>query len=391
MNLARLRHQLLDMLAPGGGAIPAGLGATDWQALDAMALQHRLRPLLHARFKSIAGVPEDVSQAWRQSHRLAAMEALVADQDLAETTAILEQLGHQPIALKGAWLARHVYPEAAQRPMRDLDLLLERDGVIAAYHALKQAGYSDGKAPEMALEDVLRLDKHMPPLVAPRGTWIELHHRLWEPDGKLDHATPHGDEAGFRARSALGSDGIRYPDPQDMLGHLIVHAVYGHRLDCGPLLLTDLDFLLARYAIDWPRLWQQAQAERWRDGARLVLDLLMQWHPGAPVDFSADQGKPTPAVLLDSLPDLLLQDLDTRRSAGLIAAALKGGPARLLRRLRGRQGAKGQGEVQRDMTHEGGALNWAASRAWRSLSELSRTDVRRQSRQLAALSKWLDR
>ena len=140
-----------------------------------------------------------------------------------------------------------------------------------------------------------------------------------------------------------------------------------------------------------PLALRQAQAERWRDGARLVLDLLVQWHPAAPVDFSADEGVPTPAVLLDSLPDLLLQDLDTRRSAGLVAAALKGGPGRLLRRLRGRQGAKGQGEVQRDVSREGGKLGWAASRAWRSFSELARADVRRQSRQLAALSKWLDR
>jgi hypothetical protein len=38
----------------------------------------------------------------------------------------------------------------------------------------------------------------------------------------------------------------------------------------------------------------------------------------------------------------------------------------------------------------GGKLGWAGSRALRTLRDLSHGDVRRQSRQLAALSKWLD-
>ena len=42
------------------------------------------------------------------------------------------------------------------------------------------------------------------------------------------------------------------------------------------------------------------------------------------------------------------------------------------------------------MDHEGGLIGWAGSRAWRNLTELARADVRRQSRQLAALSTWLD-
>ena len=166
--------------------------------------------------------------------------------------------------------------------------------------------------------------------------------------------------------------------------------MYSHRLDCGPLLLPDIDFLVQAAPIDWAAFWTQASAEGWRSGARLVLDLVAQYRTGAAIDFGPDSGPPSPPELFEAAPDLLLQDLDTRGSAGLAAAALKAGPAKLLQRLRGRRGAHGEGEVTRSMEHEGGMLGWAGSRAWRSLTQLARADVRRQSRQLAALSQWLD-
>ena len=309
---------------------------------------------------------------------------------LSDCCTLLEQAGHAPIALKGAWLGAQAYPEPAQRPMRDLDLLVPLAGVRAAYELLLEAGYREAEPPEMALDDVIRLDKHMPILVSPRGTMIELHHHLWEPDGRLDHASPATDEVALRARAVLGSDGIRYLAPQDTLAHLIVHAVYSHRLDCGPLLLPDINFLLRAAPIDWPQFWDQARSGHWRGGARLVLDLVAHYRPAAPIDFDPDQGAPSPPELLEAAPDLLLQELDTRQSAGLVAAALKAGPAKLFQRLRGQRSAIGETAATRDMAHEGGALGWATSRAWRSLSELARPDVRRQSRQLAALSRWLD-
>ena len=189
----------------------------------------------------------------------------------------------------------------------------------------------------------------------------------------------------------IDDDGIRYLASQDTLSHLIIHAVYSHRLDCGPLLLADIDFLLQTAAIVWTDFWASAVNEGWRSGARLVLELVATYRVGTSIDFKPDQGKPTPTEVLAGAPDLLLQDLDTRRSAGLAAAALTAGPKQFLQRLRGRRGAHGEAEVTRTMDHEGGMLGWAGSRAWRSLTQLARADVRRQSRQLAALSQWLDR
>ena len=386
MDLPALRRCLLALV----GNLPEDLSqrsAQDWQAIDRLAALHRLQPLLHFAHADNTAIPSAIRAGWRTSHRAAAMQALASRAALEDCCLLLDNAGHQPIALKGAWLGTHAYPDPALRPMRDLDIWVPVEGVLGAYQVLLEHGYAPFEPPEMTLVDIVRLDKHMPPLRSPRGIAIELHHRLWEPEGRLDHPSPTADEAAIRARSQTDADGIRMLDPQDTLAHLIVHAVYSHRLDCGPLLLSDIDFLLRRAPSDWPRFWAEARAGNWQQGARLVLELVQRWRPGAVVELTGD---PAPAELVEAAPDLLLQELDTRQSAQLAATTLKAGPARLVERLRGRRSAAGQPTVTREMGHEGGLIGWAASRAWRSASQLARADVRRQSRQLAALSKWLD-
>jgi hypothetical protein len=391
MDRPALRRVLLDLTGTARTPDLATLSPTNWAELDRIAGLHRLRPLLHAQQRGNPAIPPAVATSWQAEHRTSALRAMAQQADLAETCALLERAGFAPIALKGAWLAVHAYQEAAQRPMRDIDLLVTPETVIPAFEALLAAGYSPAGPSEMTLGEVARLDKHMPPLIAPRGTVVELHQYLWERDGRLDHASPAGNEAVLRARSQLAANGLRYLAPQDLLAHLIVHAVYSHRLDCGPLVLADIDLLLRAAPIEWPRFWADAMAQGWRDGARLLLELTAHYRPGALIDFSPDPGEAAPAPLISAAPDLLLQELDSRASAGLAAATLKSGPAKLVQRIAGRRKVKGEAAVTRQTSHEGGALAWAGSRMLRSLRDLSHGDVRDQSRQLAALSKWLDR
>ena len=390
MDASALRHVLLALT--GTCAVPdvSGLNDANWLDLGLLAAAQRLEPLLHAQHRDTAALPRVLRAAWKAAHRRAALQAMHTRRELHECCALLEAAGLAPIALKGSWLAYHAYPEPAQRPMRDIDLLVPAERVLEGYGILLAAGYRSALPLELPLAEYVRLEKHLPILIAPRGTLVELHHRLWEPDGRLDHATPPQDAALLRARAIVGSDRIRVLSPQDTLVHLIVHAVYSHRLDCGPLLLPDIDFLLRQASIDWPAFWAQSRAEGWRSGARLVLDLVAAYRPAARIDFSADYGPPAPAALLAAAPDLLMQDLTTRQSAAAAAAVLKAGAGGLWRRLRGRRSAAGEQSVIRDMASEGGVLGWAGSRLRRSVTDLARADVRRQSRQLAALSTWLD-
>lgn len=388
LPLSRLREVLLDLLS--ARAVPASrlalLASADWARLEALAQSYHCDPMLHHRRGDDAAIPADLRARWRERYRTSAMRALVLRAELGEVTALLERAGLAPIALKGAWLAWHAYPQPALRPMSDIDLLLAPDTVIAGYELLQAHGYLASAPPEMAMADLLRFDKHLPELVAPRGTIIELHHRLWEPDGRLDHASPRHDEAAVRAR-AQRIDGILYPAPDDMLAHLLIHAAYGHRLNCGPVILSDIAFFLARYPVDWPEFWDRAAREGWRAGARLLLAVAAV-HGDLDIPLTAAAGPPPSPAILASFPGLILQDRALLQNAALLATGWGGGALWL--RLRGRRGTRDGAQAARDLTSHGGFLGWAGSRLRRVAGQLFHPELLRQSRDLARFSRWLD-
>ena len=387
MDTPALRRVLLDLVGTAATPELGALSKADWVGLDALAAEHRLQPLLHARAPH--DVPGDIRETWRAAHRAAAMTALAQRADLVETVALLRGWGFEPLALKGAWLAHHAYPEPAQRPCRDIDLVVAEDAALAAFAQLTEAGYTLAEVPEMSLADTLRLEKHLPVLLAPRGTPLELHHRLWEPEGRLDHAMPTlPDFAHLQARAWRDREGIAYLGGGDMLRHLVVHASYSHRLDCGPLVLSDLALTIAAAPPDWPGLWADATDEGWAEGAALLFALVGRYRPEAAIDWTGE-GAPPPPELLAAAPDLLLQPLETRQSARVAAAALARGPGALLRRAQGTRGSAGQAPVRREMASSGGFLGWAWSRLARTLGELAHADTRRQARGLARLGRWL--
>jgi hypothetical protein len=55
---------------------------------------------------------------------------------------------------------------------------------------------------------------------------------------------PPGRESALFDRASRACNGIVHPSSQDMLAHLIIHAVCSHWLDSGPAVLVDIDFLL---------------------------------------------------------------------------------------------------------------------------------------------------
>lgn len=387
MTQDQLRRRLLDLVGTRQQARFTDLSSEDLAALDRMAAQHRLQPLLYHQHRANPDLPGVFREAWSGAFRSHALLALGQRAELERTATVLGGAGFAPIALKGAWLCRFAYPHPALRPLRDIDLLLDSASVIPAFNVLQQNGFRLIEAPELPLPDLIRTDKHLPPLLSPGGTVVELHHHLWEPDGRLDHASPALIDAAVRARAVTEADSLAYPVPLDMLAHLIVHAVYSHRLDCGPLLLVDVDYLLQGRSIDWVQFWRRAESEEWTAGARLVLSLAERYRK---ISVNWGHQKPVPEVLLDDAALLLLQDLDQRQSAGFLASVQRRSWIGLLDRLTGRRRVATGPAVQREMASMGGFLGWAGSRWRRTAADLARRGTRNQARALSRLSAWLD-
>ena len=273
-----------------------------------MAADQRLEPLLawHAE-RGAWPLPAAVGAAWHKARRDAAMAALSQQAALRLALAQLGEAGIAAVALKGVALAWRHYPEAALRPMRDLDLLVAEDRAIEASQVLAVAGFIPETTDSATLRQALADDHQLPAQYHPGlGVTIELHHRLGDPPQRRGYRIPQLDPAEVMARATAvecGGATILCPAPQDLAAHMIVHALYGHRLDCGPLVLADLHFLAADRAVDWAALRNDAENGGWGRGLDLLLALVERNFGALPAPVAQH---PPQAVLAAAEAALLL-------------------------------------------------------------------------------------
>lgn len=378
------RKGVLLALAGPAQPMPAGLpqaevDGDDWLAIDAMAAQHRLRPWLHHRLRSGGidlAVPSDIAATWRDAYRDAAIGALTAQAALVRLARAFAEAGVAMVALKGARLAFFDYAEAALRPMRDVDILVDPTDLPAAVEALALAGAEVPVDREAAIARALDGDKHLAPvLMRDVERHVELHHRIAEP------GLPCINTAAMLADAVvaeIGGTQVAFPSNEHMLGHLVLHAAYNHRFDCGPLALIDIGTMLARRPVDAPRFRAMAEDGAWLPGARLVMALVDQFMGPSGLDIG--QGSVPPAILAES-ESLLLQDFDQRQQVLLAAEAARAGmAATLLARL-------GKGLRHRP---EEGRMRWLSRRAGRTIRQARDPRARAEAAAGAALARWLN-
>ena len=385
--LARAKHGLLAML---GGTAPAA--DADWPSIATMAAAHRLEPLLawHAE-RGAWSVPAEVAHDWEAARRTAAMQTLGFQAALRLAGGALDAAGIGWVALKGVALAWRDYPAPELRPMRDIDLLVARGEVLQAAGVLAGAGFAMPDADAHAVAEALAQDKHLPPLEhAALGVTLELHHALSDPPGRHGYHVPQLDPAAMLARREvleIGGARVACPASADLLAHLMVHALYGHRLDCGPLVLADIHFLLAARKIDWGTFVAKAGAEGWERGAALLLALTARHFGPQPHALPAP-----PGPILTAAEEALLADPATRDHAETLADLTAArSPAALARAVRRRLTPDRQVVASEGAGTRGWAFwpVWAAHRIGRLAGRLGNRRARREARGAAAVIRWL--
>lgn len=343
------RLLLLDLLSDTRAIAPeriAALGESSWNVLlDAMR-QHRLGALLHWQLEQRhagLGLPQTIRDEARQAWRDATRRMLGLQYELTILSKLLGAAGIRAIALKGAFLAYHAYPEAALRPMRDLDILVPEDQLVDAWNTLLAAGARSAgegdSAEDLRRDHALHAGKHhLPALLSPSGfSKVELHRGVQSAASAMErdrNTLLLQGVWGHAITSPIATAPVEFPAPTDMVLHLIMHAAYDHLLNNGPLVLSDIAFLLRRHAVDWERFWRTADALQSMRGAVLLLDLATYYWRDLPIEWTA-----AAAELRDDLGAirlsaslLLLQDREltpdiwrkrgTGQSGGRIARAV---------------------------------------------------------------------
>lgn len=331
----RVKRRLLAMLGPTGAAFGSELAAEEWELLSHIAEQHRLEPLLHHNAGLAAGaiaVPVAVLDRWRAAYRQSAVTALALHSGLGRIAAVLDEAGIAYAALKGAWLAWHAYPNAALRPMRDLDILVEAADVVRGFELLLSAGLQRATSDPTPIAYALDNNKHLPMLYDPgSGSYVELHCRLIDRRAQFS-GTPleTASVLAQRKRQAQSGATIAYPAITTTLLHLIVHSAYDHRFSNGPLILTDIAMIAERQDVDWDWFWDAAQRGGWERGCRLLLRLAQEYCADATVEWNLGDGREIPAEVCNNAALMMLQDTDLRPDLAVQVSLTESGPGGLL-------------------------------------------------------------
>lgn len=413
--LPQLQSLLLDLISPIRAVQQSQLdelGDTDWHALLAMVRQHRLGPLLHWQLgKAHAGLhlPAQAQAELSNAFRRSAMRSLTLQRELLLVHRVLQRADIPYMALKGAYLAFHVYPHSALRPLRDLDILVPRAQALLAYQALLDGGLTriDGHLGSPAA--ALQLSRHLPPLRSPSGhVNVELHSRLFHaPDD--GEATPPdlSEDPQFWPRGSklqLANAELCFESPTDLLLHLIVHAAYDHEFDNGPLVLSDLAFLLDQHAIDWPLFWALATRGDYTRGCMLTLGLVQRYW-GAPSIAWPDAGAGDELLADGQLHEaalLMLRDFDARGDVYLRCKLIDRPSLRARTRFLLQRIFVPRAEVAAEYAvseHSPRVYLWYPVRWWRLLTQrlvgyrrsMKQTNIHREASQLAAFREWLGR
>jgi hypothetical protein len=195
----------------------------DWQEVPALAERHGLAPLLYVQLRdSGLAIPPDVRetlQALYLRHRRANQARF---QVLSQVLATFDTAGIRALVLKGAALSHLIYPEPGLRPMRDLDILVDRQKASRAQDALAGLGF---QVPQ--LDPWHRPARHLAAAALDRDGLhisVEIHRQLTSdymgaaaPDFAQLYAERQPFPLGDRLAFTLGHN--------DMLWHLCSHAV----------------------------------------------------------------------------------------------------------------------------------------------------------------------
>ncbi len=195
-----------------------------WDELLNLAEKHGMGPLL---YRHLTAISEDVPSTFLRGLRFLCLRHQQANavlmKSLHSVLSLFEEKGISCLVLKGAALCQTLYPEIGLRPMRDIDLLLDREDVVYAHTLLQENGF-------LVSEEVLPEGYyHLSALqqnVDGMQVCLELHHGLFPKDPPyyqplfLEELYAHA-----RLFDVGGKEAYTLAD-EEMLWHLYQHGFH---------------------------------------------------------------------------------------------------------------------------------------------------------------------
>jgi hypothetical protein len=205
----------------------------DWDRVIAFALLENAVTVLDQGVSNLPDrcLPPDKRERISRLALVWTLKLRLLERRLHESLGLLSNAGIGVTLLKGAAIALTIYRRFEDRPMADIDLLLDPARASEAHELLQRNGWKleTGTHPE----DAWDAHHHLPPLLDTSGSGLrlELHVALLPPGNPFQF-----DLAEVSERSAvLDAEGVqvRVLDPHTHAVHAAIHFAWCHRFMTG--------------------------------------------------------------------------------------------------------------------------------------------------------------
>jgi hypothetical protein len=262
------REEELLLLTAGGAANDDAIRAIaeesiDWQRFLGLAQLERAVPVVYPRLRDVTGdvVPAVALDQMRRLAMVSDFAMLHLESRLRESLGSLHSAGIRVMLLKGAALSHTAYSGVRQRPMSDLDLLVDASNAQLARRVMLSAGWREivGGIPD----SVYDRHHHLPPLYDSRSPdlQLEIHTALFQERQPFAF-----DARDLWARAKpLGPTfpDTFVPDAIHSLLHACLHFLWSHQGRFGVWrTIRDVDALTRDRTLDWDAFVQAAKSSR---------------------------------------------------------------------------------------------------------------------------------
>jgi hypothetical protein len=233
-----------------------------WDRVILLAHREKAAPVLVRRLGALpdAPVPPEVLAQLRKLAMVTEFRMVRLRQRLDETIDVLTRAGIEPVLLKGAALCYTLYPSMAERPMADIDLLVEAGQAHRAREVLLHAGWRWNEA--VRRDEDYQAHHHLPPIDDARGSGVrlEVHTELFI-GGNPFHLSGEAVRGGAKTVVA-GGRRVRVPGAIHQLLHTCLHFAWSHNMRAASWRAFRDVAVVTRAGFDWEGFLTTARENR---------------------------------------------------------------------------------------------------------------------------------
>ncbi len=205
----------------------------------------------------LANFPEQFVDQCKEGWRRTTLTNLRLAHAFGQLASLFQAAQIPVVALKGIYLANHIYPHSGMRPMGDIDLLVPERDLSQARGILLAQGYvqrSDVAYGREIREDV-EIAHHLAPFVKADSPTIELHWHIIKPGESLP-LFPVGELWSRTVAGNIGNVSVLALTNEATLVHLCIHLAYNHIFAFGLRPLVDVHTLVSTFGdqLDWDEI-----------------------------------------------------------------------------------------------------------------------------------------